>query len=107
MSSSGYYTISNALSVGAIIAIVVGSIGALAVLIGIIIVIVCIVKHSNRRRNLATQGMILQPAQPYPYPQSWANQYPPNTTSVANYPPAYPTLAAPYTAPTPDYIKPM
>jgi hypothetical protein len=118
--SSTYNTISNALTTGTIIAIAVGSIGGLAVCIGIIIVIVCVVKHTNRRQA-ATRGMVIQPAQTYPYPQQWQNQYPPNTTSVANYPPnmnamgnyppgmtnnyppTYSAAGPPYTATAPYY----
>jgi hypothetical protein len=94
MSSSTYYSISNALSIGTIIAIVVGSVVGLAILIGSIIVIVCIVKHLNRSKTIGTRGMVLQQPQPYPYPQSLSTQYPPTITSVSNYPPAYP----PYTS---------
>jgi hypothetical protein len=94
---SNYNTISNALTTGSIIAIVIGSVLGLATLIGIIITIVCIVKAINRSNNVRSQGMILQP--PQPYPQSWPNQYPLNTMSVANYPPAY-------TASAPNYVQP-
>jgi MFS superfamily sulfate permease-like transporter len=97
---SYYYSVSNTLTTGAIIAIVVGSVVGLAILIGVIIAIVCVIKQINRSNNIRRQGMIVQPAPPYP--QSWPNQYPPNTTSIANYPPSAP----PYTASAPSYATP-
>lgn len=98
---SYYYSVSNnALTTGAIIAIAVGSVVGLAILIGVIIAIVCVIKQINRSSNIRRQGMIVQPAPPYP--QSWPNQYPPNTMSIANYPPSAP----PYTASEPSYAKP-
>jgi len=104
MSLYDYESITNTLTTGAIIAIVVGSVCGLIFLIGIIICIVCIVKRSNRSRAVATQGMVLQQPQPYQYPQSWSNQYPPNMTSVANYPPSpYQPTAPPYAAPAQNY----
>lgn len=106
MSSSSFNAITNALSIGAIVAIVVGSVIGLAILIGSIIAIVCIVKHLNRSKSVGTRGMILQQPQPYPYPQSWSNQYPPTITSVANYPPEYPPTAPPYTASSQIYDNP-
>jgi len=106
MSSSNFYNIDNALSVGTIIAIVIGSVIGLAVLIGAIIAIVCIVKNLNRSKTIAAQGMVLQQSQSYPYSNSWSNQYPPNITSVSNYPPAYAPSAPPYTTSLQNYDKP-
>lgn len=107
MSSSTFNSISNALTTGSIIAIVAGSVLGIAVLITIIIIIVCIVKQSNRRKIMTTQGMVFQQPQrypyPYPYPHSWSNQYPPNTMSVSNYPPVIQPSAPPYIAPQPNY----
>jgi hypothetical protein len=102
MTSSTYNTINNALTIGTIISIVVGSVIGFVVLIGAIIFIICIIKHLNRSKNIGRQGRILQPAQTYPYPQSWSNQYPSNITSVANYPPTDP----PYIASAPNYFSP-
>ena len=95
---SSYDTISKTLTTGVIIAIVVGAVIGLIVIIGIIIAIVCIVKHMNRSNNVRSQGMILQPQPRQPY--QWANQYPPNTMSVPNYPMG----TAPYTATAPNYM---
>ncbi|CAF0991252.1 unnamed protein product [Rotaria sordida] len=97
MSSSNFNTISKVLTTGTIIAIVAGSITGLALLIATIVIIICIVKHLNRSRNVAAGGMILQPSQPYSYPSSWSYQYPPNMTSVANYPPPYQSAVPSYT----------
>jgi hypothetical protein len=96
---ASYNTINNAVATGTIVAIVVGSFVGLVIFITII---VCIIKRSNRR-NIAAQGMILQQAQPYPYPQTWQNQYPPNATSVANYPPMYATAGPPNTVNMTNY----
>jgi hypothetical protein len=104
MSSRDIDSLSNALSTGVIVAIVIGSIIGLALCIGSIIIIVCIIKHCNRPSRLGTQGMVLQ--QPNSYPHSWTANYPPDITSVANYPPAYPSLPPPYTASASDYTKP-
>jgi hypothetical protein len=101
--SSTFNTISNALSTGVIVAIVVGSVIGLVICIGTIIAIVCIIKHLNRPRNSVTRGMVLQQPYSYPHPHSWTNQYPPTTTSVANYPPLYQTVSPPYIASAPNY----
>jgi ATP/ADP translocase len=87
-------TISNTYTTGAIIAIAVGAFIGLVIIIAVIIAIVCIIKHMKRSNNVRSQGMILQPTQPY--------QYPPNTMSVANYP----MTTAPYTASAPNYAQP-
>ncbi|UJR21728.1 hypothetical protein I4U23_024805 [Adineta vaga] len=107
MSSSNFDSISSALTTGTIIAIVIGSVCGLIVLIGIIVVIVCIVKHLNRPRHMATNGMVLQQPQSYSYPQTWPNQYQPNAFNMTNYPTMYQTVSAPYTVPMPNYAKPM
>ena len=99
-SSQNFDRISNVLSTGVIIAIVIGSIIGLALCIWTIIIIVCVIKRLNRPRYPATQGMVLQ--QPYTYPHSWATQYPPDTTSVANYP----SVPPPYTASSATNTKP-
>ncbi|CAF1313878.1 unnamed protein product [Didymodactylos carnosus] len=71
----------NALTGGIIAAIVIGAVGGLACLIGIIVAIVCVVKHSNRRPVGGT--VILQPGQ-YPaggYPPPQNNGY----STTGNY----------------------
>ncbi|CAF3266229.1 unnamed protein product [Rotaria sp. Silwood2] len=98
MSSSSLDTIGNVVTTGTIITIVVGSLVGLGLIITIIVIIVCITKYSNHSRNVTTEGMILQPPQLYPNLHSLSNQYPPNITSVANYPPSYQPTAPPYTA---------
>lgn len=98
-SSQTFNNLSNALSTGVIVAIVIGSVIGLAVFIGVIVVIVCLIKHCNQPRYPGSQGMVLQ--QPNTYPHSWATHYPPDTTSVANYPSGPP----PYTASAPIYTK--
>ncbi|CAF0823301.1 unnamed protein product [Rotaria sordida] len=103
MSSSNYDTISKALSVGAIVAIVVGSVIGLIVLITCIIVIVCLIKYCNRPRYPIGQGAVLQ--YPYQYPSNAPPQYPSNMTSVANYPPPYQPVPPPYNAPASDSTK--
>jgi len=97
MSSNGYDSIANAVSTGSIIAIVIGTICGLAFCIGCIVVVICIIKHGNRRRY-PTQGMVLRQPQPQPYIHPWTTDYPPNTTSVSNYPPQYQSDPPPYTA---------
>lgn len=103
-----YDDFANKLSTGVIIAIVISSIVGLAICIGTIVVIICIIKQCSRPRYPQHQGVILQ--QPYanPYPQSWTAQYPPNMTSVSNYPPSYESVPPPYTAsaPPPTSSKP-
>ncbi len=101
MPSDDYDKLSNVISTGAIIAIVIGSITGLAICIGLIVILVCIMKHCNRRRS---PGMVLQQQQPYPH--SWTTQYPPSTTSVSNYPPGYQPAPPPYTASAPGAEKP-
>lgn len=103
MGSDNYDTISNVLSTGTIVAIVIGAIIGLATCIGFIVIVICIIKNCNQRRDPRGQGIVLQPT--YPYPHSWTTQYPPNTTSVANYPPSYESLPPPYTASAPDPMK--
>lgn len=90
----------DALSTGAIVAIVIGAIIALAVCIGFIVILVCIVNHCNRPKHPHPQGMALQ--QPYSYSNTWSSQYPPNMTTVSNYPPSYESAPPPYTAPAPS-----
>ena len=104
MAKDDFDSITNALSTGAIVAIVIGSLIGLAVFIAVIVIIICVIKHCNRPRYPATQGIILQP-QPYPYPHSLINQYPPNITSVSNYPPPYQSVPPPYTASAPESNK--
>ncbi|CAF4082656.1 unnamed protein product, partial [Rotaria sp. Silwood1] len=86
------------LTAGNIIVIVVGTISGLALLIVVITMILCIVKHSNRSRNVTIREIILEKPQLYPNIHSWPNQYPSNLTSVANYPPPNQSTVPPYTA---------
>jgi len=95
MSTNNANSVVNAISTGAIIAIVIGTISAFAACIGCIVIVLCIIKRANRQ-GYPTRGVILQPPQPYPGP--WTTNYPPNTTSVSNYPPQYPSDPPPYTA---------
>ncbi|CAF1549297.1 unnamed protein product [Rotaria magnacalcarata] len=103
MSSSTFNKLGSALRTGTIIAIVVASISVIALIIGTIIVIVCIVKQSNRRRGIAAQGRVIQEPQPCAYPPSWSQQYPPNITSVANYPSQQGLNFSPYSGSTTTY----
>jgi hypothetical protein len=103
MSSQNIDSIGKTVSTGIIVAVVLSSIFGLALCIGAIVVIVCIIKRCNRPRYPINQGMVLQPS--YPYPHSMETQYPYNTTSVANYPPAYQSVPPPYNAPASDYTK--
>lgn len=105
MSSRDIDSVRNALSTGVIVAIVVGSVVGLAVCIGCIIVVLCLVKYANRSRSASRQQVALQPT--YPYPHSWATHYPPNTVSVVNHPDAYPSMPPPYTSSASDYVKPL
>ncbi len=91
----------DVIATGAIIAIVIGSITGFAICIGLIVIIVCILRHCNRTRS---PGMVLQQQQP-PYPHSWTTQYPPSTTSVSNYSPEYQSAPPPYTASAPGAEK--
>jgi len=101
MSSDNIDEFANKLSTGVIIAVVISSIVGLAICIGIIVLIVCIIKQCSRPSYPRHQGMVLQQPYSYPYPQSWTSQYPPNMTSVSNYPPAYESVPPPYTASAP------
>ncbi|CAF3001890.1 unnamed protein product [Rotaria socialis] len=103
MSSSTFNELNSALTTGTIVAAVIGSISVTALIIGTIIVIVCIIKHFNRRRGIATQGRVIQPPQPYAYPHSWSQQYPPNITSVENYPSQQGLHFSPYSGSTTTY----
>jgi hypothetical protein len=114
MVSGDFDALTNALSTGSIIAIVIGSIIGLVVCIGFIFIVIFIINHCNKPRYLTTQGMVLQ--QQYPYPHSWTADYPPSTTSISNYPPEttvdsnypppYQSLPPPYTASAPESTKP-
>ena len=86
----------SALSTGTLIAIIISSIIGLAICIGFIVLLICLIKHCSKSRGIGSQGMVLQP---HPYPHSWTTQYPSNMTSVSNYPPPYQSVPPPYTAP--------
>ena len=92
MSSRDFDSIQNTFSTGIIITIVVSSVFGLAFCIGVIIVIVCLIKYFNRPRSINNMHRIAQPI--YPYPHSWSTVYPPNVTSVSNYPSAPPPYSA-------------
>jgi len=104
MAASDFETINHVLSIGTIIAIVIGSIFGALLCITFLVIVICIIKRCNRSRYSRRDDMILQES--YLYPPSWTNQYPPNLTSVANYPPAYQAAPPPYTAAYSGYIKP-
>lgn len=101
MSAYDLQNVTDNISTGVIIAIVISSIVGLAICIGVITIIICIIRQCSRPRHPPHQGIILQQPYSHPHPQSWTTQYPPNITSVANYPPAYESVPPPYTASAP------
>jgi hypothetical protein len=96
--SSASNAINTVVSVGTIIAAVVGSVLGLIFCIAGIIVIVCLVKHCKKSRGAVANGMVLPPNSQYSnYPpnQYYNSNYPPNQ----NYAPTYPSLQSEYTRP--------
>lgn len=95
-----YYS-SNSLSSGVsttlIVGAVVGSVLGLIFCIGLVVILVCVIKHCKKSNNAVANGMILQPYPPYPPYASYA-PYP----NYPNYPPAN---APPYTFSEPEVIK--
>ncbi len=88
------------LSTGVIVAVVVGSVIGFAICIVFFVILVALIKHRSRpRQPPSALGMVPQQPYQYPYPHSWATQYPPNITSVSNDPPPYNSVPPPYTAP--------
>jgi hypothetical protein len=99
-------SISKFLSTGAIVAIVIGSIIGFAICIVFFVILVSLVRHCSQSRHSRTQGRVLQQQYQYPYPHSWATQYPPDITSVSNDPPPYQSVPPPYTASSVGPTKP-
>lgn len=104
MSTNKYESLANALTTGTIIGIVISAIIGLAICIGLFILLVCLIKHCAKSSVIAVESAALEP---YPYPHSWTSQYPPNITSVSNYPPPYQSLPPPYTATASRSNKPV
>ncbi|CAF1062588.1 unnamed protein product [Adineta steineri] len=102
MTTPNLSTVNDFISSGAIVAIILGSIFGLALCVGTIIIIICIIKHRNQSRCPIIDQMSSQ--QTYAYPHSWASLYPPETTSITNYPSVYDS-PPPYVASTSDYVK--
>ncbi len=89
--SSSSSSVSTVLIVGAVVGTVVG----LAICIGSIVIIICLVKHCFKPRTPIQNGVILQPYAPYPdnisnYPPQYPNYPPPYQNNAPNYPPQYP-----------------
>jgi hypothetical protein len=84
--SSSSSSVSTVLIVGAVVGAVVG----LAICIGCIVIIICLVKHSFKPRTPIQNGVVLQPYAPYP-------------DNISNYPPQYPNYPPPYQNNAPNY----
>jgi hypothetical protein len=93
MYSSSTDSLSKGLSTTLTIIAVVCAVGGLIFCIGLVVIVVCVIKHFNKRNSSIGNGMVLQP---YSYPPN------PNYIPNPNYPPAY---APPYTFTEPEFNK--
>ena len=92
MSSS---SVSSGLSTTFTIIAIVCSVVGLIFCIGLVVLVVCVIKHFNRRNALVQNAMVLQPYPPYS-----------NYVSNPNYPPPYPSAyPPPYAPPRRDISK--